>query len=179
MQAAAQVLPNARTLVEREQLKTVIGLINNLPVKLQVFNSILQEVDENIRSAYDRAVRSPELRSQVERRMLVEANIPPQVLPVVQSLFNSVLEKHVHSSDVGKVYFSDTRWLGFSDAAPDAYQGYDVIRKTPLSKEMKLRLCRRCGSRMEDIPPEKVRELPPWLQSAQRHCVCTNYWASV
>ena len=53
---------------------------------------------------------------------------------------------------------------------------FDIIRKLPLSKGAKIRRCRRCPAVMEDITPERAKEMPTWFTHAQRHCVCGNYW---
>ena len=54
----------------------------------------------------------------------------------------------------------------------------EALKKTPLREGARLRRCRRCNSAMEDVfaTPEASRDLPPWLQAAQRQCVCTCAW---
>jgi hypothetical protein len=56
----------------------------------------------------------------------------------------------------------------------------DVIRKLPLSKEARLRVCPRCSSVMEDISLPGGGQLGqmPWVWQSQKTCICYNSWAS-
>jgi len=56
----------------------------------------------------------------------------------------------------------------------------DVIRKLPLSKDARLRVCPRCSSVMEDISLPGGGQLGqmPWVWQSQKTCICYNSWAS-
>jgi hypothetical protein len=89
----------------------------------------------------------------------------------------TTLPKITPELDIGKLYFWDTTWLALTPRGGEEPR-YDALKKTPLREGARLRRCRRCNSAMEDVfaTPEASRDLPPWLQAAQRQCVCTCAW---
>jgi hypothetical protein len=89
----------------------------------------------------------------------------------------TTLPKLTPELDIGKLYFWDTTWLALTPRGGEEPR-YDALKKTPLREGARLRRCRRCNSAMEDVfaTPEASRDLPPWLQAAQRQCVCTCAW---
>lgn len=152
-----------------------------MPFSVLVFEQLLQETDTQVRGAYTQAEASVSTRSICEHNMLVEAEVPQLLMPVITNLLTGMMDKLQERPDVdvGKLYFWDTTWLGLKDdEASKAYlkqHRFDVIRKTEIRKGAKVRVCRRCGSCMEDLPVSLGRD-PPWLVNVQKVCVCYNYW---
>ena len=109
--------------------------------------------------------------------MLTEGRIPDEMEPALLTLMNTILPKICETADMGKLYFWDTDWLGIQRAVPiEGAKRYDAIRKTLLTRDKRLRVCRRCGAQTEDITPDQIRQLPTWLGHAQKQCYCGNYW---
>lgn len=169
----------ARSVQERSQLTDVYEMARTLPFTLAAFQDLVTDIDQAVRNAYTEANTTAERRMEIELAMMTEGHIPNELQPALQTLLDTILPKLSESAaaDMGKLYFWETEWLGISHSVPAAgAMRYDAMKKTPLTKGMKLRICRRCGAEMEDIPPEQVRQLPQWLAHAQRYCLCLNYW---
>lgn len=153
-----------------------------LPFKLPHLESVLQEVDNSVRTAYTNAKISSAGRVECETKMLVDGEVPQCLEKVVEYIFSpKIAGKVVDSVDQGAVWGWDTSWLGLRDGKGKGMdrRRYDVIRKTVFKEGTKLRVCKRCGSVMEDLygGVEGQRQgLPPWLVHAQRNCVCLGYW---
>lgn len=130
-----------------------------------------------MKTGWSEPVSAP--RADVEKAMLVEAEVPQLLVPVVTNMLQESVPKmrDVESTDVARIYFWDTRWLGLKDDAGAKAlvkaQRVDVLRKTELAPGVKVRVCKRCGSAIED---HVGRETPLWLQAGQRLCVCYSYW---
>lgn len=172
--AVQKVIPTARSALERQQLRDIWEFGTYLPFKFIDFDAFMTDVDAAIRSAYTSSEPASERRGEIELITMTENSIPNELTPVVRTLLDSALPKLLERVDRSRLHFWNTDWLGFSSSGKGTE--YDAIRKIPLTKGMKLRVCRRCGAKMEDLVPERVRELPPWIGHAQRHCVCGNYW---
>lgn len=183
------VQQRSRSLLEKQQLMETakLGEASNLPFKFDAIHGFLGEVDKAIQEAYTQAGVQDRARQETELSMLTTCSIPASLHSALTSIISSSLPKLIPDLDMGKIYFWDTTWLRLSPKATqtsslnndqDSEPRYDALRKIPIPQGANLRLCRRCGSAMEDIArePEKVRELPPWLQTAQRSCVCTCSW---
>jgi hypothetical protein len=86
------------------------------------------------------------------------------------------------------VHTHDMAWLGLTDDARtktfiDTHV-IDVVRKMPLASvggvaAVKIRVCPRCGSVMEDIGGDRgVGQHQPWVWQSHKVCVCFSSWAS-
>lgn len=167
-------IPSARSALERQQLIDTFEMGISMPFKYETFEGFIAEIDSAIRNAYTHGNVGSQRRSEIEIAAIGELNLPDELQPACQMALDTTIPKLMNKIDGGKVYFWDTSWLGIVPTPASAE--FDVIRKLPLDKNMKLRVCRRCGAKMEDVVTERMRELPPWLAHAQRHCVCANYW---
>ncbi|KAK3115231.1 Mediator of RNA polymerase II transcription subunit 16 [Teratosphaeriaceae sp. CCFEE 6253] len=169
-----------RTLEHRRQLEEFHAMAERLPFAFTSFIDMHNEVDDAVRAACTAAGLSGEQRMEMEWAMMSEGVIPAELEPVVDQLMETILPKMIERSEMGRVYFWDTEWLGIRDSVPaERAVRYDAIRRIPLTREMKRRVCRRCGAEMEDLPREAVRQLPEWLAQGQRFCFCLGYWWAV
>ena len=186
-----KIIPTARSVLEKQQLAETYEQATHLPFKYAAFDAFIAEVDTAVRNAYTSGNIGGPRRSEIELATMCDGSIATELDSVLTSLLSSSLPKLIEVTDLGSLYFRNTTWLGLSPGnsggnvnifreaeANSAVGQYDIIRKLPLTKGMKVRACRRCGALMEDIPPERMRELPNWLAHAQRHCICANYWLS-
>ncbi|KAF2722726.1 hypothetical protein K431DRAFT_221355 [Polychaeton citri CBS 116435] len=170
-------LPRAQSVAQRQQLQDTFEYAEAAPVKFNIFGQVLQEVDAAVRKAYIEGKVDGPRRMEAEIAMLTEGALPNELNSVLNQLMANTLPKASESVDLAKLFFADTSWLDLKGtAAASGRQSFDVLKKIPLRSGLRLRFCRRCASVMEDISSERLREMPAWVTSAHRHCVCTNYW---
>ena len=104
----------ARTVQERQQLIDVYDMAKSLPIMLTAFQELITEVDQAVRNAYTETNTSPERRTEIELAMITEGHIPDEFIPVLQTMLDTNLPKIAGSTDLGKLYFWDTEWLGIA-----------------------------------------------------------------
>ncbi|KZF26413.1 hypothetical protein L228DRAFT_257858 [Xylona heveae TC161] len=146
------------------------------PVPIVLFDRVLNEMDQAIKSAYQGSGMSDAERNQAEKEMLIHGDIPDALVPVISRLLTDTLNKIAMEMDPAEIYFVDHSWLDLSDdLRTDAYRRQhrvDAIRKVPLSGSATLRRCTRCCLYMEDFIPQRTG----WLSGLQMRCLCGNLW---
>lgn len=181
-----QKVHGSRTLLEKQQLFELAKLGETMPFKFDAVHGLVVETEKAVSDAYSQSNTADRPRAEIELTMLTECTLPDQLHPALNSLMTSTLPKLTPDLDIGKLYFWDTAWLhlrtrggsGSGSGKAGKTPLYDALKKTPIREGAKLRRCRRCDSAMEDVAvtTEANRDLPPWLQAAQRQCVCTCAW---
>lgn len=171
--AVQRVLPAATSVQQRQQLQEAYdnGTSPNLPFRYNDFETMLQSLDTAVKQAYTSAGLPGERRADIELQTMCDAQLPEELSAPLQVMLDTALPTFVATADQGKLFFWDCEWLGIDSLA--VARRLDAIKKLPLSKEMTLRVCRRCGARMEDVD---LRRSPQWLAGAQRSCVCGSGW---
>lgn len=179
MQAVQLVLGRARSIAEQQELAAILKHIKAMPFKLPHFEQMLAELDVAIRGAYNQPSISVEQRGQLETDMIVDGTVPSELEQPLNSLLDSMVPRltaHVNLSDL---MFWDVTLTHLRNCrrAEDG-RAYDVIRKIVLPKHMQRRVCRRCGSYMEDVNADRLRggDTVAWFAHLQRHCLCMDYW---
>lgn len=172
-----QKIAVSRALVEKAQMLELARLGETLPYKLDAVLGLVIETEKGVHEAYSRSETSERSRAEIELSMVTECSIPTQLHDAVTNVMTTTLPKLTSELDIGKLYFWDTNWLSLTARGGDEPR-YDALKKTLLRDGVRLRRCRRCNSAMEDvaITTEANRDLPGWLQAAQRQCVCTCAW---
>jgi mediator of RNA polymerase II transcription subunit 16 len=176
-----------RSVPEKQVMEDTYKFGTSLPFKFSVFEPFIAAVDTAVREAYTTQSVPAERRGEIELNLVTGTAIPPELHPAIKTLMDTALPNFMQHIDFAALYFRDTSWTGIEPTSQIAFDTadvvkgsgtvvYDVIRKLPLAKGTKLRRCRRCPAVMEDLTPERARELPTWFTHAQRHCVCGNYW---
>lgn len=174
------VLPRVTSIAEQQELTRLLDMASKIPFRYHDFEQLIVAFDQAVRETWSKAGTPAERRGEIEISMMCDGEIPAELEPAINTLMDTILPKLIATTDNSKLYFWNTDWLGLSSNRPSTnHVQYDVIRKTPIPKGAPMRMCRRCGSVMEDLLPERVRELPSWLAQTQRHCVCMNYWILV
>jgi mediator of RNA polymerase II transcription subunit 16 len=199
LQLINHILPRLSTLQQRTELSALQELgMKGLPFRLSLFEALLADVDVSVRGVYSGGTIDGERRGEIEVGLITGGGeVPVELESVVERIMRESLAKvtDAEGTDLVKLYFWETAWLGVegglnagvSDGRAKKGQAserqvignkkrWDVIRKVEISPGAEVRNCRRCGSVMEDLTPEKVRSCPAWLGHAQKHCVCMNYW---
>lgn len=172
---ARQVATRAHSVIERQDLTAMYEDVADLPVKLQPMELLLAEFDAVVRNAYNPALLPADRRSDLEISMTCDGILPVELEPALDTLMRDILPKLAEAADQSRVYFWNTDSLQLGGRSKGDIR-WDVIRRVQLEPAMKLRLCRRCGSEMEDLHYDKLRDMPIWLMHAQKHCICMNYW---
>jgi len=164
-----------------QSFRSLKNVIERSPLGVKQFEKILADVEGKIKKAYQQAGTSETDRARLEKEMLIGADIPDVLMPVVQHLLTTALDNLRIDVDPAALYFADHSWLGLSDdRRTDAYRRehvVDAIRKIPLASGAKLRRCTRCCAYMEDMLPQ--RGSSTWMTSMQRMCFCGSLWMLV
>ena len=170
-------ISNSRALQEKAQMMELARLGETLPYKLNTIHDLVGDTEKSIMESYTRTNTSERARGEIELSMITECAVPTQLHEALNTLMSTTLPKITPELDIGKLFFWDTTWLALTPRGGDEPR-YDTLKKTPLREGVRLRRCRRCNSAMEDVAvtTEANRDLPPWLQAAQRQCVCTCAW---
>jgi mediator of RNA polymerase II transcription subunit 16 len=172
-----QKIGSSRALQEKAQMLELARLGETLPYKLSAILDLVMDTEKGIMEAYTQTNTSERSRGEIELSMITECAVPTQIHGALNNLMATTLPKLTPELDIGKLYFWDTTWLQLTPRGGEGPR-YDALKKTPLRDGVRLRRCRRCNSAMEDVAAttEANRDLPPWLQAAQRQCVCTCAW---
>jgi mediator of RNA polymerase II transcription subunit 16 len=167
-----------RDSVELQQMEAMMGL--ELPFEIRLFEQLVAEVDGNVRATYQAANSSPPQRSFYEQGMLVDAEIPEALSPVLQRIFGETVPRLESQIDGVAIYNADTAWLGLGEDEEAnkraGRQQYDVLRKCAIPPNAKVRQCRRCGSVIENLVDG---HMAAWVQNAHKICVCLSHWTVV
>jgi mediator of RNA polymerase II transcription subunit 16 len=164
-----------RDSVELQQMEAMMG--SELPFDLRLFEQLVAEVDGNVRTTYQAAQSSPPQRSFYEQGMLVDADIPEALSPVLQRLFGEIVPRLESQIDGVAIYTADTAWLGLGEDEEAnkraGRQQYDVLRKCAIPPNAKIRQCRKCGSVIENLADG---HMAAWVQNAHKMCICLSHW---
>ncbi|KAL1644776.1 Mediator of RNA polymerase II transcription subunit 16 [Diplodia intermedia] len=165
-------MKNAPTVIHRSVFNGLMAAMIGSPVHPPHMAALVLEVDNQVRLCYTKAQYTDERRRMAEREMLISAEIPDVLMPVVTRLLTHGIDKLLDTVDPAKVMYWDLRWLGLSeDKREKDYlekNTVDVMRKVVVSrKEGGRRRCVRCGSEMEDTE---------WM-GGQNKCACGSPWA--
>ena len=167
-------IASANSLLERQQLSEVCQHFQDLPFKVEALGHGLSVLEIATRSMYSEGNISPDRRSEIEIALICDGIIPEEMLQPAKLLLDSILPKFFDTIDAARLFFWDTDWLVLSGRTPlsSGARKYDVIRKLPLRDGMRIRTCRRCGFRSEDVVPEVVKEQLAQTQFANKPCIC-------
>jgi mediator of RNA polymerase II transcription subunit 16 len=169
------VIPRSRSVLEKHQLSELLKHSESLPFRWDTVATLLGEVDKAVYEAF--AQPNAQLtRTEMELDLLTNCIVPTALHSALETIVNKVFDKHRNDLDLCALLFTDTSWLHLNPST--AGGNTDALRKIPIPTGAKVRLCRRCNSKMEDLisSADEVRSLPPWLAAGQRQCVCTCSW---
>ena len=152
--------------------------IQKSQVSIHQFETILNQIDENIKTAYVSSNIDEADRKNAEKDMLTRAEIPQTLIePIKQLLFYTVtlLREEVNEAEL---YFMDISVLGVTSDSSSIQRNRkyprDAMQKISLRKNAKFRRCIRCGAFMEDVLPQ--RNGNPILGLLGRTCYCGSSW---
>lgn len=172
-----QGIQRTRSVQAKEMMINFLAMVKNMPFRPEAMVEMLAEFDAAVRKAYNDKGVSGERRNEAEIAMIVEGIIPDELESALEVLVGKCLTKlQDGAQDMGKLYFWDFRSL---DGMRREERKIDTLRKTklPTGKDVKMRVCRRCGAGMEDVSPEELRgNLPDWMKHGQKICFCQGSW---
>jgi mediator of RNA polymerase II transcription subunit 16 len=175
LEMANNNLNQTKSEYERTQLTDLISEVAQFPFKLSLFEAMMTDFDNTIRNEYPKSGARSGQRADNEWAMICEGHVPEDLRSAIDVLLKESLSKLLDGTDLGKLYLWDTSSVAQSHVGRAADgKRYDVIRKTPLASNMKIRVCRRCGSETEDISTQK--DAPLWLKNESKLCICKSLW---
>ncbi|TKA72537.1 hypothetical protein B0A49_04231 [Cryomyces minteri] len=127
-----------KTVKQRQIWKTLLAQFDSMPFQLAHFQTLLNEVDTAVRSAYAAGgILAEPQRHAVEKAMLIDGTIPTVLAPAVQRLLQPdvFLDALVQDPSFSAldILFYDTAWLGLHDEPSHTKKrAFDVLKKTPL-----------------------------------------------
>lgn len=120
----------------RAYSKELYALIDNAPVRFNVYEKFLNSVESAIKNAYQRAGFGDDERRTPEKDLLVNSRIPAVMIPVIVSLFKQTIPTIQTEIDQMAIYLTDYSWLGFcSDRRTEHFRrtrAVDIVKKVPL-----------------------------------------------
>lgn len=139
---------------------------------------LFSQIDANIKAAYQAAglgeSKAP-AREAAERNMLLKAEIPDVLIPVVKQLVTTMVEGLKEEVNVAELFFADVSWLGLTEngASGLSKRPVDAMRKVRLGNGKRVRRCTRCCALMEDELP---RAMGAWMVHMMSSCLCGGRW---
>jgi mediator of RNA polymerase II transcription subunit 16 len=166
-----------RDTAELQQMESIMG--PQLAFDIKAFEQLVAETDGAVRATYQTSQSTPLQRSGYEQAMLVDAEVPTVLTPVLHKLFADTLPRLESQIDGLAIYTADTAWLGLGEdeeanrRVKSLQQQYDVARKCVIPDGARIRQCRRCGSVIEILAEGHAAA---WVQNAYKTCVCLSHW---
>lgn len=164
---------------QRQAFRELEAIFTDSSVSITQFERMVSDLDNSIRGVYQSSQTSDTNRKNIEKEMLISAEIPEILMPAIETLLTTTVATLKQDVDVAELYFSDISWLGLSDdSRTDMWKKnhtLDAIRKVEVTKGARIRRCTRCCAVMEDILPQKGESM--WMLNMQRTCFCGNWWA--
>ncbi|KAK8250509.1 mediator complex, subunit Med16 [Phyllosticta capitalensis] len=163
-------LRNAPSVAARTEFHGLFTTIFLSPVPAPQMIAMVDEVEKAVRGAYEKAQFNDERRKATEREMLISAEIPDVLMPVVTKVI-LITDKIMGTVDASKILYHDLRSLGLGEdkrtKAWNERNTVDVLRKVVLSEKDVKRRCVRCGSLSKDMD---------W-RGVHNKCSCGGPWA--
>lgn len=176
---------------QRGAFHKLLGVYGSTPVNqtsLGPLEDFVTSIEKSVETAFaDAGITPGPARQILERDMFVSGAIPPSLLSVCTSLLtdNGPLDTLLDRLDAGKIHTHDVSWLGLTDdvRTQTFIRGHviDVVRKMPLGGSVRVRVCPRCGSVMEDIGREHAggsQGQMAWVWQSHKVCVCFSSWGA-
>lgn len=120
----------------RAYSKELLALIDNAPIRFNVYEKFLHDIESSIKNAYQAAGHGDNERRTPEKDLLLNSRIPAVMTPVIVNLFKQIIPAVQKEVDQMAVYLADYSWLGFcSDRRTEQYRlmhRIDIIKKMPL-----------------------------------------------
>lgn len=145
-------------------------------VSVPQFERLLSQLDDSIKSVYQSSGISETERSNVEKNMLVKAEIPEILFETVKELLTKTAASLKEEVEVADLYFANVASLGLTnDNTGKRWRKehpLDAMRKIEL-KGVQTRRCTRCGAVMEDLLPTRTANV---MVTQLKHCFCGSWW---
>jgi mediator of RNA polymerase II transcription subunit 16, fungi type len=166
---------------ERRIFRQYLSYFDNAPFNFIHFLALIDEVEAWIKRLYTQPNFSDDKRTECEKAMLLNAEIPETLMPAVHRMLTITIEQKLKNEvDPAKLYFHDVRWLGLTDdrASKQLLQEeqFDVHTKNLLAPDARVRKCMRCGSLLDDEYAKKSPVNAPFSIVLEKSCICAANW---
>ncbi|KAI9804371.1 MAG: mediator complex subunit [Piccolia ochrophora] len=134
---------------QRQSYSSMLDVVSASPLKVPPFERLLADLDTSIKTTYKEAGVSDAERALIEKKMLISAEIPEMLMPVVEKLLTTSLADVRSEIDPAALYFADYSWLGLGiDKKSESYRRntvVDAMRKRCQAEEVYAMLLVRRG----------------------------------
>lgn len=145
-------------------------------VSVPQFERLLSQFENSIKSAYQASGIDETERSDTEKKMLINGEIPDILLGPVKDLLTDTAVSLKEEVNVAELYFANIAPLGITnDNTSKKWRNkhpLDAMRKIEL-RNVSTRRCTRCAAVMEDLLPTKSASV---MVSQMKHCYCGSWW---
>lgn len=163
----------------------LLTLLSSTPISLLRFEALLAELDHHIKRVYDEAGWDETARARYEAEMLCKGTVGFVLVPVVQRLLGSALDKVVEGAGDLNAWTPGTG-RGLWEPVPVPVMDkegtglWDVTKKEPLFGLKEWKRCNTCGSVTENLTSNRAggRNVL-WVSQLSRSCVCGGLWSLV
>jgi len=166
----------------------IISLIDESPLKVDVYEKILANVDSVVRHAYQGAAFGNADRATPERELLITSNIPPVLQSAVFTILTKTMSMIRPEVDRMGLCLHDYSWLGVGDDKRTELfkrsQEVDVLKKvlirsdpSPNKGPQPRRRCVRCCEVSDVTLPKSVAVVKMLVKlQVWRSCICGGMW---
>jgi mediator of RNA polymerase II transcription subunit 16 len=113
----------------------IYQLLESAPIRIDAYEKFLAGVDSAVRHAYHGAGFGDAERPGPEKELLVNARVPPVLVPAVSTILRQTVPALKTEIDRITIYMGDYSWLGLSnDRRTEMYRRnreVDIIKKIP------------------------------------------------
>lgn len=168
---------------------TIFNTLEQSPLRVDVYEKILANVDGVVRHVYQSAGYGNGNRATPEREMLITSAVPPVLHPAVGTILRKTMPAIRSEVDRMGLCLYDYSWLGIvEDKQTEVFKRLheiDILKKIsvradlPERERQPKRRCVRCGEISEDLALPKSFFLLRLMAKAGvlRSCICGGMWA--
>lgn len=183
----------------RAAFSSIFALLRDNPVPVVSFEKIIAEFDKDAKAIFQSPSSgiSDAERKELEKKMLVYADIPEVLYPAVKNMLGRGIEGARKEVEVLELWFREFEWLGYGveergisgeevEGGDGVRRGVvrrggekirvDTIRRLVLGPDAKVKRCTRCCALVEDRP--FASRNMAFLQGG-RNCLCGDWWMNV
>lgn len=146
--------------------------LQSLPVKLDVFEKFILNLEEKYKLLVKSTQMSDDLRTSLESELTTTAKVPQKFAPLVKLALDTSDKLLFPLLDIPNLYFYDTTWINL-EATDD--EDIDGIRKRVILPQESTEVCSRCNIK-SIYGSETGKQSTQWHFVFRRYCVCGGTW---
>lgn len=146
--------------------------LQSIPVKLDVFEKFILNLEEKYKLLVKSTQMSDDLRTSLESDLTTTAKVPQKFAPLVKLALDTSDKLLFPLLDIPNLYFYDTTWINL-EATND--EDIDGIRKRVILPQESTEVCSRCHIK-SIYGTESGKQSTQWQFVFRRYCVCGGTW---